>query len=42
MLYGEVPWKIMNCLTKFNLDKVVEKVVQENLLFADEVDEAKR
>ena len=42
MLYGEVPWKIMAGLTKFNLDKIVEQVITEGLLFADEIDPNKK
>ena len=41
MLYGEVPWKIMNTLTKFNLDQVIEKVINEDLLFVDDLDSNK-
>lgn len=38
---NQVPWKILNTLTKFNLDQVIEKVINENLLFADDIDHNK-
>ena len=42
MLYGEVPWKITTELKQYNLDKIVEKVVTEGLLFPDEIDHKKK
>lgn len=40
MLFGEVPWKIMGGLNKYNTEEIIIQVIENNLLFADEIEES--